>query len=215
MLSEKEKMFKGEKYLPFSQQLVEERENCKAALWRFNHSMDPGRGVTREERTRLFKAILQPSWIPRRTNQSSPNPHPIGSLGSDVCVEAPFYCEYGYNINIGPDVVIGPNCTILDPCIIIISARCIIGPNVNIYGNSVDLHPARRQGSKGPAQGKRIVIEEDCFIGGNVTICPGVTIGKGSTVAAGSVVINDIPRYVLAAGNPTRVVRGMYGVGQG
>ena len=55
--------------------------------------------------------------------------------------------------------------------------------------------------------GKRIVIGEDCWLGGNVIVLPGVTIGKGSTIGAGSVVTKDVPDYCVAAGNPARVLK--------
>lgn len=221
--SEKEKMLVGEHYVLFNPQLVDEREQCKASLFRFNNGSNPGGGISREERARLFREVLEPKWV---KNLRSPH-NPIGSLGKDVCVDAPFTCEYGYNINIGDEVVIGSNCTILDPCRIIIGARTIIGPNVNIFGNTVSTDPRARKGSKGTAIGKEVIIEEDVYIGGNVTILPGVTIGKGATVGAGSVVTHvssltgeilhqiltptqSVPKFVVAVGNPARVQRGIW-----
>ncbi|KAF2490777.1 hypothetical protein BU16DRAFT_134671 [Lophium mytilinum] len=192
--SEKEKMLSGEHYMLFNPQLVDEREQCKASLFRFNNGSNPGGGISREERARLFREVLEPKWV---KNLRSPHNSPIGSLGKDVCVDAPFTCEYGYNINIGDEVVLGSNCTILDPCRIIIMARTIIGPNVNIFGNTVSTDPRARKGSKGTAIGKEIIIEEDVYIGGNVTILPGVTIGKGATVGAGSVVTHVSPFRLL------------------
>ena len=182
--SEKEKMLSGEWYELFGPRLVDEREQCKAYLFCFNNSMNPNVGVSREERARLFRAVLEAPWARNANSPNSPN----GSLGRDVCVEAPFTCDYGYNINIGDEVVIGSNCTILDPCRISIGARTIIGPNVNIFGNTVSTDPRARKGSQSIAIGSPITIEEDVYIGGNVTILPGIRIGKGSTVDAGSVV---------------------------
>ncbi|KAI9835515.1 MAG: hypothetical protein M1819_001966 [Sarea resinae] len=206
--TQKEKMLAGELYLPFSSTLVEERERCKAACWRFNNSTNPTLGVSREERGRLFREILQP---PDGTPYNSTGtPSPIGSVGDRVVVDAPFTCDYGYNITIGDDVVIGANCTILDTCSISIGARCIFGPNVQVYGATLPIDPRRRNGSQGPAIGGSIAIEEDCWIGGGVIILPGIRIGKSSTVGAGSVVTRNVPRFTVVAGNPARVHRGIY-----
>jgi acetyltransferase-like isoleucine patch superfamily enzyme len=109
-------------------------------------------------------------------------------VGDNVVVEAPFNCDYGYNISIGQDVAIGKNCTILDTCEVKIGDRCNIGPNVNIYTATLPVDPKRRLGSRGPNLGRKITIDSDCWIGGGVTILPGRTIGKGSTVGAGSIV---------------------------
>ena len=179
-------MLAAEPHLPFCTQLVEEREMCKSALWRFNNSTNPNVGVSREERARLFRAIVEPAFL--RT-QGSPGPaNPIGSVGREVCVEAPFNCDYGYNINIGDYTVIGANCTIMDPCTVSIGSCCVLGPNVSIFGMSMPIDPRRRNGSRGHAVGSRVTIGDNCYIGGGAIILPKVTIGKNSTVGAGSVV---------------------------
>ncbi|KAI9811585.1 MAG: Maltose acetyltransferase [Pycnora praestabilis] len=205
--TEKEKMINGELYHPFSPHLIDERERCKAACWRFNNSTNPTLGVSRDERGRLLREILQP------LDAASSNPasnSPIGSVGENVIVEAPFTCDYGYNINIGDDVCIGANCTIMDTCNISIGPRCIVGPNVSFFGANLPIDPRRRNGSHGPALGRAIDIEEDCWIGGGVIILPGIKIGKGSVVGAGSVVTRAVPRFTVVAGNPARVRRGIY-----
>ncbi|KAI9701539.1 MAG: Maltose acetyltransferase [Candelina mexicana] len=203
--TEKEKMIGAELYHPFDQQLINERELCKAACWRFNNSTNPTLGISREEREHLFRKILSPQNF-----SSAASPSPIGSVGDRVVVEAPFTCDYGYNIRIGDDVCIGANCTIMDTCSITVGPRCIIGPNVNIFGATLPIDPRRRNGSQGPALGKHITIEEDCWIGGGAIILPGIRIGKSSTVGAGSVVTRDVPRFTVVAGNPARVHRGIY-----
>jgi acetyltransferase-like isoleucine patch superfamily enzyme len=179
-------MLAGEAHLPFCTQLVEEREMCKSALWRFNNSTNPNVGVSREERARLFRAIVEPPFLRHNGPQSPTNP--VGSVGREVCVEAPFTCDYGYNINIGDYTVIGANCTIMDPCAITIGQGCVIGPNVSIYGMSMPIDPRRRNGSRGHAVGSKVTIGDNCYIGGGAIILPAVTIGKNATVGAGSVV---------------------------
>ncbi len=196
--TQKDEMLAGHQYFPFDKELVLERERCNGACWRFNSSTNPNNGVSPEERSRLFRDILQP-----RENVVSPiggSPSPIGRVGDNVVVEAPFNCDYGYNISIGQDVAIGKNCTILDTCEVVIGDRCNIGPNVNIYTATLPIDPKRRLGSRGPSLGKKIVIESDCWIGGGVTILPGLRVGKGSTVGAGSIVTR-VSFFLTASAN--------------
>jgi acetyltransferase-like isoleucine patch superfamily enzyme len=89
---------------------------------------------------------------------------------------------------VGEGVFINFNCTIIDTCLVSIGARTLFAPNVSIYSGTHPLDPDVRSGTTGPELGKEVWIEEDCWIGGNVVILPGVRIGKGSTVGAGSVV---------------------------
>jgi len=185
--TQKEEMLAGRHYFPFDKELVLERERCNGACWRFNSSTNPNNGVSPEERARLFRDILQPREHVISPTQASPVT-PIGRVGDNVVVEAPFNCDYGYNISIGQEVAIGKNCTILDTCEVKIGDRCNIGPNVNIYTATLPVDPKRRLGSRGPNLGRKITIDNDCWIGGGVTILPGRTIGKGSTVGAGSIV---------------------------
>ncbi|KAF6839100.1 bacterial transferase hexapeptide [Colletotrichum plurivorum] len=207
--TQKEEMLAGRQYYPFDKELVLERERCSAACWRFNNSTNPNNGVSPNERARLFREILQP----RDPIQISPtNASPVtnvGRVGENVVVEAPFVCDYGYNITIGQNVIIGRNCTILDTCEVKIGDNCHIGPNVSLYTASLPIDPKRRMGSKGPQFGKPITIEPDCWIGGGVTILPGRTVGRGSTVGAGSVVVKDVPPFTIVGGNPIRVIRGI------
>ncbi|PBP25035.1 bacterial transferase hexapeptide [Diplocarpon rosae] len=207
--TQKEEMLAGRHYFPFDKELVLERERCNGACWRFNSSTNPNNGVSPEERARLFRDILQPREHVISPSQASPIT-PVGRVGDNVVVEAPFNCDYGYNISIGQDVAIGKNCTILDTCEVKIGDRCNIGPNVNIYTATLPVDPKRRLGSRGPNLGRKITIDSDCWIGGGVTILPGRTIGKGSTVGAGSIVTRDVPPYTVVCGNPARVIRGLY-----
>jgi acetyltransferase-like isoleucine patch superfamily enzyme len=181
-------MLAGRHFYPFDKELVLERERCNAAVWRFNNSMNPNNGVSPSERTRLFREILQP----RDQIQMAPSlVSPVGTMGrvgGNVVVEAPFTCDYGYNITIGQDVVVGRNCTVMDTCAVNIGDNCHIGPNVSIFTTSLPTDPKRRMGSKGPQVGKPVTIEADCWIGGGAIILPGRTIGQGSTVGAGSIV---------------------------
>ena len=189
--TEREKMLKGLYYLPLTSALTEDRERCIAAIWRFNNATNPSHGASPEERCRLFRQIigLRPTAEPPGPNGEVPTPQmelPFGSVGERVVVEAPFNCDYGYNITVGDDVLIGADCRISDTCSVTIGARCIFSPNVKLVCATYPIDPRRRLGSNGPALGRNIVIEEDCWIGSNVTILAGVRVGKSSTVGAGS-----------------------------
>lgn len=81
------------------------------------------------------------------------------------------------------------------------------GPSCCFYSGTHPLDPTIRNGIRGPESGKPIVIGEDCWLGGNVIVLAGVTIGKGSTVGAGSVVTKDVPPYHCVIGNPARILR--------
>ncbi|KAF8714513.1 Maltose acetyltransferase, partial [Rhizoctonia solani] len=126
---------------------------------------------------------------------------------AQVAIVMPFFCEYGFNVIIEGDVFIGTGCTMLDVCPITIGERTLIGPNVQIYTPVHPLKPEERNGLKGAEWAKPIKIGKDCWIGGAAIICPGVTIGDGSTVGAGSVVTKDVEPRCLVAGNPARLIK--------
>jgi acetyltransferase-like isoleucine patch superfamily enzyme len=186
--TQKELMLQGSLYKPFDKELVLERERCSAACWRFNNSTNPNNGVSGAERARLFREILMPKEpINLSPNQMSPVSN-IGRVGAECVVEAPFTCDYGYNVTIGHNVFIGRNCTVIDPCSIKIGNNVYIGPNVSLFAATLKTDPTQRMGSKSSQLGSPIAIDDDVWIGGGVIILPGLRVGKGSTVAAGSVV---------------------------
>ncbi|CAK7205076.1 hypothetical protein SEUCBS139899_007841 [Sporothrix eucalyptigena] len=177
---EKEEMHAGRPFYQFDNELVDARERCVAACWKFNNSTNPNIGVSQSERSRLFKEILQP--------RGSEIHGPTGAVGEQVVVDAPFHADYGYNISIGNAVHIGRNCHFSDAMPISIGNRVTIGPNVSFFTAAPSTDPMERDGVHSALQGRRITIEDDVFIGGNVTILAGVCIGKGAVVGAGSVV---------------------------
>ena len=109
-------------------------------------------------------------------------------FAEDPWVEPPVRIDYGTNIKLGQNVFINFNATFLDTCKISIGARTLFGSNVSLFSGTHPLDPEVRNGTNGPETGAEIVIEEDCWLGGSVIVLPGVRIGKGSTVGAGSVV---------------------------
>lgn len=102
---------------------------------------------------------------------------------------------------------INPHSTWIDTSPITIGARTLVGPNCSFFSGTHPLDPTVRNGTRGPESGKPINIGEDCWLGGSVIVLPGITIGKGSTVGAGSVVTKDVEPYTVVAGNPARLIR--------
>ncbi|KAL8711353.1 MAG: hypothetical protein Q9220_004250 [cf. Caloplaca sp. 1 TL-2023] len=213
-MTERDKMLKGNYYSPFTPALTQDRENCMAAIWRFNNATNPSHGASPEERQRRFREIMACRPTPEPVSNGNAGTQgtvmPAGRVGENVVVEAPFHCDYGYNIVIGNDVLIGADCRISDTCAVSIGDRCIFSPNVKLVCATYPIDPRRRQGSGGQALGRNIVIEEDCWIGSNVTILAGVRVGRSSTVGAGSLLHQDVPRFTVVAGNPAKVSRGIY-----
>ena len=109
-------------------------------------------------------------------------------FAEDPWVEPPIRVDYGTNVELGQNVFINFNATILDTCKVTIGARTLLASNVSLFSGTHPLDPKVRNGTKGPETGAEIHIEEDCWLGGNVTVLPGIRIGKGSVVGAGSVV---------------------------
>jgi acetyltransferase-like isoleucine patch superfamily enzyme len=103
-------------------------------------------------------------------------------------VEGQLYADYGTNIRLGAGAFINAGSTWIDTCTITIGARTMFCPHVSLYSGSHPLDPQIRNGLKGPESGSPIVVGEDCWLGGNAPILPGVTIGTGAVVGAGSVV---------------------------
>ncbi|EAW07959.1 uncharacterized protein ACLA_026810 [Aspergillus clavatus NRRL 1] len=193
--SEKDKMIRGELYRPFDIHLVEERERCKAALWRFNNACNPLSGLTTKEQNRLLKEVLVPSGSIVGSPSSMSAPRPAGSIGQGAVVESPFQCHYGFNIHIGEDVMISEHCLFVDDCSITVGAHTWIGPRVTILSSMAHANMQERKGSQSRYQGRPVTIEEDCYVGAGCTIYPGVRLRRGAYVAPGEVVKSDIVAY--------------------
>lgn len=120
-------------------------------------------------------------------------------------INPPFYCDYGTHIEVGKNFFANYNCTILDVAKVTIGDNCQLAPNVAIYTAGHPVHPDTR--NSGYEYGISVTIGDNVWIGGNSVICPGVRIGSNTVIGAGSVVAKDIPDWVIAAGNPCRVIR--------
>ncbi|ODM17651.1 hypothetical protein SI65_07326 [Aspergillus cristatus] len=183
---EYEKMISGMMYNPTVPRLLEARHRCRGLAADFNqvdakkHTYDKIGDVRME----ILKKL-------------------IGRVGEGTFIEPPFMPDYGCNMIIGKDCFFNWNMTVLDTSLVIIGDRVQFGPNVSIFSAGHDTSVLSR--IKFVEFGHPVFIEDDCWIGGSVIILPGVRIGKGSTVGAGSVVTKDIPPYSVAVGNPCKV----------
>lgn len=144
---------------------------------------------------------------------SSPEYRPtIESLIPDIpassVINPPFHCDHGHGISVGENTFINYDCIMLDGGEIRIGNHCKIGPRCQFFTPS---HPIGYNERMQPVETcLPITIGNNCWLGGNVTICPGVTIGDRCIIAAGSVVIRDIPSESMAAGNPAIVKKKLY-----
>ncbi|KFZ36793.1 maltose acetyltransferase [Shewanella mangrovi] len=129
----------------------------------------------------------------------------FGEVGEDVHIEKPIRIDYGCNTKLGSHVFINFNLTVLDPGLVTIGNHVFIGPNVCFYTALHPLDIAERDSHTGTTL--PITIGNHVWIAGDVKILPGVTIGDGAVVGAGSVVTKDIPAGMLAVGNPAKVIR--------
>lgn len=178
--TEKEKMLAGEMFNCLDPILNAEREEIRKIVTRFNQ----------EEDFSARQVILREL---------------LGEMGQNTVIDPPFYCVYGKNIFLGEQVFLNRLCNILDSNEVHIGSRTMIGPGVQIYTGAHELQVKLR--NQGYEVARPIVIEEDVWIGGSAILLPGVRIGRGAVVGAGTVVTRDVPTNTIVGGNPARVIR--------
>lgn len=178
-------MLAGQPYNYSNPELRKERDQCREALLEFKNAANALEGISREDHDYFLSAILK--IRPRHHLPEVNAANPIGSLGNDVRVIAPFDCEYGYNIHLGDYVDIGAGCTIVDICRVEIGARTVLGQGVVLCGSDV-IQVQSPTGRRGEMVGRPIFIGEGAFLERGVVICDGVRVGEGSRILAGTVV---------------------------
>ena len=129
----------------------------------------------------------------------------LGKTGQRFKILSPFWCDYGFNIEVGENFFANFNLVILDEARVTFGDNVFIAPNCAFYTAGHPLDVAQR--NAGLEYSLPIRVGNNVWIGGNVCVMPGVTIGDNTVIGAGSVVVHDIPAGVLAAGNPCRVIR--------
>lgn len=129
----------------------------------------------------------------------------IPGAGSGIDFRPPLNLDYGLGLTIGDRTFINKDFLIVGGGYVTIGADCLIGPRCSIYTPNHAEEPARRR--EGWERARPVTIGDNVWLGGSVTILPGVTIGDDAIIGAGSVVASDIPAGVAAVGNPCRPVR--------
>lgn len=183
MSTEKEKAQRGELYdANYNVELLAERDICKDMCYEYNQ-LRPSR---KAERKQLIRKLF-------------------GKTGQNFLIEQPFYCDYGYNIEIGENFYANVNCVMLDGAKIHFGDNVFIALHCGFYtaGHPLDVK-LRNQGLE---YAYPIRVGNNVWIGANVCVLPGVSIGNNCVIGAGSVVNKDIPDNSLAVGNPCKVIR--------
>ena len=129
----------------------------------------------------------------------------LGRTGEKFEIRSPFFCDYGYNIEVGENFFMNFNCVILDGAKVTFGDNVFVAPGCGFYTAGHPLDAEQR--NKGLEYARPIKVGSNVWIGGNVCVLPGVTIGDNCVIGAGSVVTRDIPSGAVAAGNPCRVLR--------
>ena len=182
-MTEKEKCRQGLLYnANYDKELINERMVCKELCAAYNSA----KYTDFENRRKLIQRIIK-------------------STKNNFLIEPPFWCDYGYNIELGENFYANHNLIILDGARVTFGDNVFIGPHCGFYTAG---HPVNtEQRNEGLEYAYPITIGNNVWIGGNVAVLPGVTIGDHSVIGAGSVVVKDIPDNVIAVGNPCRVIR--------
>lgn len=182
-MTEKEKMRNQRLYdANYDPELTRERLVCKDLC----HAYNQLRPSQTEEQETLLRNLL-------------------GKTRGAFTVVAPFWCDYGYNIELGENFFANHNCVILDCAKVTFGNNVFIAPNCGFYTAGHPIDAERR--NAGLEYAYPITVGDNVWFGGGVQVLPGVTIGSDVVIAAGSVVNRDIPDHVVAGGNPCRVIR--------
>lgn len=182
-MTEREKMMCHKLYdANYDKELEEERIKCKEMCYDYN-ALRPKQDVQRKE---LIRKLL-------------------GKTETAFHIEPPFWCDYGYNIQVGENFYSNHNLVILDAGGVSFGDNVFIAPDCGFHtsGHPIDL--GRR--NKGLEYAYPIKVGSNVWIGAGVHVMPGVTIGDNVVIGGGSLVIKNIPDNSVAVGNPCKVIR--------
>lgn len=180
-----------------------EREKMEKGLW-YDANNDKEILKLREDAEELCYLLNQTSPKMQEKREAVME-QLLPNRGKETTILSPFYTDYGYNCFIGNNTFINHNAYLMDGAPIKIGSYCFIGPNCGMYTATHALIAEER--NQGLEKAKPIEVGNNVWIGGDVTILPGVKIGDNSVIGAKSVVTKDIPANVIAVGNPCRVLR--------
>ena len=182
-MTEKDKMLRQLMYdANYDQQLIAERQQAKELCYDYNQLRPSDEASQRALMQRL-----------------------LGSSKEAFCILAPFWCDYGYNIEIGENFFANHNTVILDAAKFTFGDNVFIAPNCGFYTAGHPIDTERR--NQGLEYAYPITVGDNVWIGGGVQVMPSVTIGSNVVIGGGSVVVHDIPDNSVAVGNPCRVIR--------
>lgn len=179
-MNQKERRDKGLPYIS-DDAVFEEQRVCRRILQRLNT-------VDRSDFEEIGKIVKE-----------------LFGKSENAFLNPPFYCDYGSHIEVGKNLFMNYNCMIIDVAKVTIGDNCMFAPNVAIYTAGHPVHPVTRNSLY--EYGVEVTIGDNVWIGGNSVVLPGVHIGSNTVIGAGSVVTKDIPDWVIAAGNPCKVIR--------
>ena len=189
-MTEKEKMIQGLLYDSSDPELATHRTRAQKITKEYNQTERPDKTL----RYDLLKSLF-------------------GHIGKNCYIEPTFRCDYGYNISVGENFYMNYDCLLLDICPITIGDNCMIAPGVHVYSAT---HPILyKERNERMIAGKSICLEfgkpvtigHNVWIGGRSVILPGITIGDGAIIAAGSVITKDVPANTIYGGNPAQLIR--------
>lgn len=182
-MNEKEKCAAGMLYdANYDPDLLKDRDRCKDICFEYNNTKPSKLYKKKEQLKQLF-----------------------GEVKGEFTIQAPFWCDYGYNIELGENFYANHNLVILDGAKVKFGNNVFIAPDCGFHTAGHPLDAARR--NQGLEYARPITVGDNVWIGAGVQVLPGVTIGDNAVIGAGSVVTKDIPANVIAVGNPCRVLR--------
>lgn len=182
-MTEKEKMINQMEYnANYNEELTKERNSAKDLCYEFNNIRPSDTKEQEKVLNKLFRKIK-----------------------GNITVIAPFYCDYGYNIEVGKNFFTNHNTVILDGGKVKFGDNVFIGPNCGFYTAGHPIDSKRR--NKGIEYAYEILVGDNVWFGAGVQVLPGVKIGNNVVIGAGSVVTKDIEDNIVVAGNPCREIR--------